>query len=134
MKKLPHPYLGLVFLTGLNLFNYMDRYVLASIVPPLKADLMLSDTQIGWLTSAFMIGYFATAPVFGYLGDRWRRKGLIAFGVTFWSLGTILAASARDIGCCSRAACWWGWERRVMRCWRLRGFATFSAQSSAITP
>ncbi|MGO8779720.1 MAG: spinster family MFS transporter [Rhodomicrobium sp.] len=91
MKKLPHPYLGLVFLTGLNLFNYMDRYVLASIVPPLKADLMLSDTQIGWLTSAFMIGYFATAPVFGYLGDRWRRKGLIAFGVTFWSLGTILS-------------------------------------------
>ncbi len=91
MKKLPHPYLGLAFLTGLNLFNYMDRYVLAAVVPPLKAELQLSDTQIGWLTSAFMIGYFATAPVFGYLGDRWRRKGLIAIGVTFWSLGTILS-------------------------------------------
>ncbi len=91
MKKIPHPYLGLVFLTGLNLFNYMDRYVLAAVVPPLKGDLQLTDTQIGWLTSAFMIGYFATAPVFGYLGDRWQRKGLIAFGVTFWSLGTILS-------------------------------------------
>jgi len=87
----PHPYLGLVFLTGLNLFNYMDRYVLASIVPPLKTELGLSDTQIGWLTSAFMIGYFATSPVFGYLGDRWQRKGLIAFGIVFWSLGTILS-------------------------------------------
>lgn len=91
MKNNPHPYLGLALLTGLNLFNYMDRYVLASVVPPLKADLALSDAQVGWLASAFMIGYFATAPIFGYLGDRWRRKGLIAFGVTFWSLGTILS-------------------------------------------
>lgn len=94
MKNVTHPYLaylGLVFLTGLNLFNYMDRYVLASVVPPLKTELQLNDAQIGWLTSAFMIGYFATSPVFGYLGDRWQRKGLIAFGVVFWSLGAILS-------------------------------------------
>ncbi len=91
MNKNLHPYLGLAFLTGLNLFNYLDRYVLASVVPPLKAGLSLSDADIGWLTSAFMIGYFATAPAFGYLGDRWPRKGLIAFGVAFWSLGTVLS-------------------------------------------
>ncbi len=91
MNKNLHPYLALAFLTGLNLFNYLDRYVLASVVPPLKDGLGLSDGEIGWLTSAFMIGYFATAPIFGYLGDRWPRKGLIAFGVTFWSLGTILS-------------------------------------------
>jgi MFS family permease len=91
MKRIQHPYWGLAFLTGLNLFNYLDRYVLASVVPPLKAGLALSDADIGWLTSAFMIGYFATAPVFGYLGDRMPRKGLIAFGVAFWSLGTILS-------------------------------------------
>src|SRR5271166_43202 len=63
------PYLGLALLTGLNLFNYLDRYVLASVVPPIKAELHLSDGQIGWLTSAFMIGYFATAPAFGYLAN-----------------------------------------------------------------
>jgi MFS transporter, Spinster family, sphingosine-1-phosphate transporter len=90
IKSSIRPYLGLSFLTGLNLFNYLDRYVLASVVPPIKAELQLSDGEIGWLTSAFMIGYFATAPIFGYLGDRWRRKGLIAFGVAVWSLGTIL--------------------------------------------
>jgi MFS transporter, Spinster family, sphingosine-1-phosphate transporter len=90
MKKL-HPLLGLAFLTGLNLFNYMDRYVLASVVPPLKAELGFTDAAIGWLTSAFMIGYFATAPIFGYLGDRWRRKGLIAAGIALWSLGTMLS-------------------------------------------
>jgi MFS family permease len=87
-----HPYLVLAFLTALNLFNYLDRFVLPSVVPPLKAELHLSDGQIGWLTSAFMIGYFATAPAFGYLGDRRPRKGLIASGVFAWSVGTVLSA------------------------------------------
>ncbi len=94
MTKKNGPYLGLALLTGLNLFNYLDRYVLASVVPPIKADLQLTDGEIGWLTSAFMIGYFATSPVFGYLGDRRSRKGLIVFGVTVWSLGTMLSGFA----------------------------------------
>ena len=103
MKRGTHPYLGLAFLTGLNLFNYLDRYVLAAVVPPLKAELGLSDGQIGWLIPAFMIGYFATSPLFGYLGDRSPRKWLIAFGVFFWSLGTILSGFCHGywtlIGC-----------------------------------
>lgn len=101
--KASRPNLGLLLLTGLNLFNYLDRYVLASVVPPLKADLQLSDAEIGWLSSAFMIGYFATSPAFGALGDRFARKGLILFGVTVWSLGTILSGLAHDywtlLGC-----------------------------------
>jgi MFS family permease len=103
MKRNADPYLGLAFLTGLNLLNYLDRYVLASVVPPLKAELQLTDGQIGWLTSAFLIGYFITAPIFGYLGDRWRRKGLIVFGVVVWSLGTLLTGFCNQywtlIGC-----------------------------------
>ena len=91
MKRGTHPYLGLAFLTGLNLFNYLDRQVLASVVPPIEKELFLNDAQIGYLTSAFMIGYFATSPIFGYLGDRSPRKWLIASGVFFWSLGTVLS-------------------------------------------
>ena len=81
---------------GAQPLQLSDRYVLASVVPPIKADLQLTDGEIGWLTSAFMIGYFATSPVFGYLGDSRPRKGLIVFGVTFWSLGTILSGFAHD--------------------------------------
>lgn len=96
--KTGHPTLTLLVLAGLNLFNYLDRYVLASIIPPLKADLHLSDAEIGWLSSAFMIGYFVASPVFGVFGDRYARKGLIAFGVTAWSLGTVLSGLAQDYG------------------------------------
>ena len=92
MKKDSNAYLGLAFLTGLNLFNYLDRYVLAAVLAPLQAELHLNDTAGGALGSAFMIGYFCTSPIFGYLGDRYQRKWLIALGVFIWSVGTILTA------------------------------------------
>ena len=61
----------LVILTGLNLFNYLDRFVLSAVLTPLQRDLGINDGQAGWLGTAFMIGYFVTSPVFGWLGDRW---------------------------------------------------------------
>ena len=92
MKKGDHPYLGLTFLTGLNLFNYLDRYVLPAVLTPLQKDLHLSAGDAGWANTAFMLGYFVTSPFFGYLGDRFPRKWLIAFGIFVWSLGTTLTA------------------------------------------
>jgi len=84
----------LFILTGLNLFNYLDRFVLSAVLTPLKKDLGLDDSQAGWLGTAFMIGYFITSPVFGWLGDRWSRKWLIAAGIFVWSAGTILTGFA----------------------------------------
>jgi MFS transporter, Spinster family, sphingosine-1-phosphate transporter len=89
-----HPAWALAALTGLNLFNYLDRQVLPAVLTPLKQELHLSDRALGMLSVAFMLGYFATAPVFGYLGDRVSRKGLILGGVVVWSLGTVLSGWA----------------------------------------
>lgn len=44
----------------------------------------LNDTQGGWLGSAFLLGYMVTSPLFGRLGDRMSRKGLITLGVLLW--------------------------------------------------
>src|ERR1039457_6535585 len=84
----------LFILTGLNLFNYLDRYVLSAVLPPMQKDLAINDEQAGRLVTAFMIGYFVTSPVFGWLGDRWSRKWLIAAGIVVWSVGTILTGFA----------------------------------------
>jgi len=84
----------LFILTGLNLFNYLDRYVLSAVLAPLQKDLGINDGQAGRLVTAFMLGYFITSPVFGWLGDRWSRKWLIAAGIFVWSLGTILTGFA----------------------------------------
>jgi MFS family permease len=84
----------LFILTGLNLFNYLDRFVLSAVLPPLQKELNLSYSQGGDLYLAFMIGYFVTSPVFGWLGDRFSRKWLIAAGIFVWSLGTMLTGFA----------------------------------------
>jgi MFS family permease len=84
----------LFILTGLNLFNYLDRYVLSAVLTPLQKDLGINDGQAGRLVTAFMIGYFVTSPVFGWLGDRGSRKWLIAAGILVWSVGTILTGFA----------------------------------------
>ncbi len=84
----------LFILTGLNLFNYLDRFVLSAVLAPLQKDLGINDGDAGRLVTAFMIGYFLTSPVFGWLGDRFSRKWLIAAGIFVWSLGTMLTGWA----------------------------------------
>src|ERR1039457_2940532 len=84
----------LTILTGLNLFNYLDRFVLSAVLTPIQKEFGLNNDQAGWLGTAFMLGYFVTSPVFGWLGDRWSRKWLIAAGIFVWSVGTILTGFA----------------------------------------
>lgn len=79
----------LVLLTGLNFLNYIDRAVIAAVLPPMKAELALSNFQAGVLNTAFLVGYFATCPLFGARADKGSRKGLIALGVLIWSLATV---------------------------------------------
>lgn len=82
----------LLLLTGINLVNYLDRYVVAAILEPLGRELQLSDAQLGRLTFVFIAVYMCAAPVFGYLADRFNRPRLVAAGVTLWSLATVAAA------------------------------------------
>jgi MFS family permease len=88
------PFWTLFILTGLNLFNYLDRFVLSAVVVPMQKELHINDGQAGRIVTAFMIGYFVTSPFFGYLGDRLTRKWLIAAGIFIWSLGTVLTGFA----------------------------------------
>ena len=63
----------LTLLTLINLFNYLDRYILVALSPTIKHEMSLSDTQVGFLTTAFMLTYFLCSPLFGWLGDRKPR-------------------------------------------------------------
>ena len=87
----------LAILSGINLLNYLDRYVLPAVLTPIKDELHLSDSRLGALGTAFMLGYFLTSPIFGYLGDRLPRKRLIALGVVVWSAGTMLSGRAGGV-------------------------------------
>jgi len=86
----------LILFTVINLFNFLDRYVLSAVLVPIKADLGIkSDGDMGRLATAFMLGYFLTSPIFGYLGDKLSRRKLMALGIIGWSYGTCLSGLAQ---------------------------------------
>ncbi|HWO23371.1 MAG TPA: MFS transporter [Kofleriaceae bacterium] len=85
-------------LTGLNFLNYLDRFIVAAVLPRIKAAFSLSDFEGGLLATVFLLGYFVTAPIFGTLGDRMPRKWLIAVGVLVWSAATIASGLATGLG------------------------------------
>jgi MFS family permease len=85
----------LFVLTLINLFNYLDRWIVAALLESIKSDLRLSDTQLGIVGGGFIVVYTLTSPIFGLLGDRNSRPPLIALGVGIWSLATGAAGFAR---------------------------------------
>ncbi|NDC38896.1 MAG: MFS transporter, partial [Proteobacteria bacterium] len=88
----------LLLFTVINLLNYLDRYLLAALLPSVKDELALSHESGGALVSAFVIGYFIFSPVFGFLGDRVRRPLLMAIGVGLWSVATSATALVGAFG------------------------------------
>jgi MFS transporter, Spinster family, sphingosine-1-phosphate transporter len=88
----------LTLLTALNLLNYLDRFLVMAVSPKIRESLSLSGVQTGWVTTAFMFGYFLTSPLFGWLGDRYPRKHLIMAGVAVWSAATVLSGHAESFG------------------------------------
>ena len=87
---------ALAVLTFINLFNYLDRWVVASVVESIKkSELHLSDTQLGLVGTGFIFVYTITSPLFGMFGDRAKRPPLIALGVALWSVATALGGFAR---------------------------------------
>lgn len=62
----------------------------------IKGQFNITDDKAGLLQTVFVITYMFFAPVFGYLGDRYNRKNLMAFGVFLWGL-TTLAGSFMNV-------------------------------------
>ncbi|HEX5818899.1 MAG TPA: MFS transporter, partial [Gemmatimonadales bacterium] len=89
---------ALGLLTVINLLNYLDRNVIFSLFESLKRDLSLSDTQLGWLGSAYILVYSLAALPFGVLSDLRSRRAVIAWGVGIWSSFTALGGLVRSFG------------------------------------
>jgi MFS family permease len=85
----------LVFLTLLNVLNFVDRQLIASLAPLLIADLGLSRAQIGLLVGfAFVVFYTVMGVVLGVAADRVSRTKLLAGGLGLWSAMTAVSGMA----------------------------------------
>ena len=70
----------------LYLFDYIDRMVVASLFPYLKADWGLTDTQCGWLASVVTLVMTVFVFPVSLLIDRWSRKKTIGLMAILWGL------------------------------------------------
>jgi predicted MFS family arabinose efflux permease len=77
--------------------NYVDRQIVAILLPSIKADMGLSDTQLGMLTGlAFGVFYATLGIPIAYLADRMSRKKIIIAALTLFSLMTYACGLAQN--------------------------------------
>lgn len=80
---------ALTLLTFVYVANMADRYVISTLIEPIKADLHLNDTAIGFLTgTALAIFYTGLGIPLGLMADRINRRNLIAIAISIWSIMT----------------------------------------------
>jgi MFS family permease len=80
----------------LYLINYMDRYVLAVVMQPMKEALGLTDAQAGSLQTAFFLGMMAFSLPVSYLVDRWSRRKAVAVMAIVWSAFTFITGLGKS--------------------------------------
>jgi len=95
--------IALLLLLLINLFNYIDRYVLAAVEPKIQKEFFPNNPPnaefwMGTLATAFMVTYMVTAPIFGWLADRMSRWVIVGLSVLIWSLATGGSGLAAIIG------------------------------------
>ncbi len=85
---------GLLFL--LYMFDYIDRMVIVSLFPYLKADWGLTDTQCGLLVSSVYWSIVILSFPISVVIDRWSRKKSIGVMAVIWSIATVSCAFTRS--------------------------------------
>ena len=88
----------LVILFAINLLNFYDRHIFGALAEPIRREWSLSDSQIGWLATAFTLLYAIVGVPLGRLSDRWNRAKLLSWGVAAWSLLTAASGLAWNYG------------------------------------
>lgn len=84
-----HARMALGMLLVVYTFNFIDRIILGILVPPIKAELHLTDSELGLLGgTAFAIFYTALGVPIGWLADRLNRVRIIAVSLVLWSAFT----------------------------------------------
>lgn len=86
--------LPVLVLFAINILNFYDRHLAGALVEPMRKEFGLSDTEVGWMGSAFIWVYAVIGVPLGLAADRWSRKKLLALGVVVWTAMTALGGLA----------------------------------------
>jgi len=76
--------------------NYLDRQVIFSVFPLVRAEMRLDDFQLGLLSTVFLWVYGFASPGGGYLADRLGRKRVLVFSLAIWTTVTLITGYVRS--------------------------------------
>lgn len=95
--KTSYRYYVLAVLTLVYTFNFIDRQLLVILQEPVKADLGLSDTQLGLLTGfAFAVFYVVCGIPIARWADKGVRRSIIALALSIWSFMTAISGFSQN--------------------------------------
>jgi MFS family permease len=89
-------YFALSVMFAINMLNFYDRLILGAVGEEVRKDWGLSDAQLGWLGTAFILLYAAVGVPLGRWSDRHNRSRILAIGVSVWSVLTAFSGMARN--------------------------------------
>jgi predicted MFS family arabinose efflux permease len=90
--------LAVTLLVLLNLFNYIDRYVLPPVFPAIEQEFGVSKAAQGTLATGFLVVYMLASPIFGWAADRYSRWLLVGIGMLIQATGTLGSGLAGTFG------------------------------------
>jgi predicted MFS family arabinose efflux permease len=89
----------LALLTLVYALNIADRFMISTLIEPIKAELHLSDSSVGLLTGVALALFYVTAGLpLALVADRSNRRNLIAASLFAWSLATAVCGFIRTFG------------------------------------
>ena len=87
----------LIMLTIFYAFNFVDRQILVILQEPIKAEMGLSDTQLGLLSGfAFAVVYVTAGIPIAYWADRGNRRNIVSLALAVWSGMTAISGFAQS--------------------------------------
>jgi MFS family permease len=95
--SIPQATLLVFFMWFAYFLNYADRQAVFSMFPSLKADLGMSDSQLGLTGAIFLWVYAIGCPIAGQLGDRYSKRLLIILSIIIWSIVTLATGFAQSV-------------------------------------
>ena len=89
---------AMVILAVVYMFNFIDRQILAILLPAIRDEFQVGDTVLGLLTgTAFALFYVTLGIPIAQVADRWNRRNLLAAALAIWSGMTALSGLATNI-------------------------------------
>ncbi|MGI8820026.1 MAG: spinster family MFS transporter [Chthoniobacterales bacterium] len=102
-ERKPGARMALGLLLAINLFNYLDRQILSALEPQIRGTFFAADdvnamTKTGALGMVFLVTYMLSAPLLGWLSDRFSRWLIVGTAVILWSLASGASGLAATFG------------------------------------